>query len=81
MVNSMSFFTPREVKRGLRALAIIVKDTFAKKKKNCVLIGSGQRWVAVLFRKLRRVCVTALASFQTPIRPFSRLHCTKFAIK
>ena len=48
-------FTRREVKRGLRAPAIIARSTSAK---NCVFVGSGQRWVAVLFRKMPRIFVS-----------------------
>ena len=49
------FFTPKEVKKGLRAPAIVVRDMFAQK---CVLLGSGLRWVAVLFTKLCRIFVS-----------------------
>ena len=48
-------FTPKETKRGLRAPAVIMRNTFAK---DCVLVGSGLRWVAVLFMKTRRIFVS-----------------------
>ena len=52
---NMLFFTPKETKRGLRAPAVIVRNTFANA---CVLVGSGLRWVAVLFKKTRRIFVS-----------------------
>ena len=47
--------TVKEVKRGLRAPTIIVRDTFAQ---NCFFCDSGRIWVTVLFQKLRRIFVS-----------------------
>ena len=67
--------TPKEVKRGLRAPAIVVSDTFAQ---NCVLIGSGLRWVAVLFKLLRRIFVSShLPHSRLPLDLFLTLHAVR----